>query len=61
MSAKHSRMDLARSAKPMKKAGIVDRMRTAMTNGVLHSSLHQCEHATSSSRGGSVYSMAKDY
>ena len=40
MSAKHSQMDLARSAKPMKRGGTEDRMRTAMTDGVLDSSLH---------------------
>ncbi len=40
MIAKHSRMGLARSAKPMKRAGIVDRMRIVMTDGVLHSSLY---------------------
>lgn len=45
----------------MKKAGIVDRMRTAMTDGVLHSSLHQCEHTAFSSRSGSVYFMERDY
>ena len=39
MSAKHSRMGLARLAKPMKKAGIVDRMRIVMTDGVLQSIL----------------------
>ena len=39
MSAKHSRMGLARSAKHTKKAGIVDRMRIVMTDGVVRSSL----------------------
>ena len=55
MSAKHSRMDLARSAKHMKRVGIVDRMRIAMTDGVLHSSLHRCEHASFCSRRCLLY------
>ena len=61
MSAKHSQTGLARSAKPMKRAGIVDRMRIAMTDGVLNCSLQQREHASFGSRCGYVYSMAKNY
>ena len=40
----------------MKKAGIVDRMRIVMTDGVLHCSPYECEHASFGSRCGYVYS-----